>query len=646
MCGIAGKVGPGAGDHALIERMCEVLRHRGPDAHGAYVAVDVALGIQRLAVIDTETGDQPIFNEDRSVVVVLNGEIYNYRELREELISRGHRFRTRSDTEVIVHLYEELSDRCVEPLRGMFAFALWDCDQRRLLLGRDRVGKKPLFYRADRGRLWFGSEAKAILQDPDVPRRPDPIALDSYLQFHYVPPNQSAFAGLSKLSPGHTLSWKEGCVRAERYWRLSYRDELAGVPEPELHELIRERLLEATRLRLRSDVPLGAFLSGGVDSGAVVAAMARQLSEPVKTFSVGFDIAEFDETVHAKTVANLYGTDHHELHIQPDAISILPRLVWHYDEPFADHSAIPSFYLAEMTRREVTVALNGDGGDECFAGYMRYRAAAMTSRFAWIPRWITGLGAHAIRIVGTGARHDTTRARIGRVLEALATDPELRYASWVTYLDTNSRRELYTPEMLETLGSEAPGQMLAGPFLASDATSEVDRLLDVDVQTYLVGDLLVKMDIATMAHSLEVRSPLLDQEFMQMAAALPAGAKVRGATSKRLFKDALEPWLPQSILNRGKMGFTVPLREWLRGPLRDLPREVLLDPHSLQRGMFRPTAIERVIDDHASGRRDTSNTLWALLQLELWMRKFIDGEIPTGPDADLAWSGIEADRVC
>jgi asparagine synthase (glutamine-hydrolysing) len=636
MCGIAGKVGPGANDRALTERMCAVIRHRGPDAHGAYVAEGVALGIQRLAVIDTETGDQPIYNEDRSVVVVLNGEIYNYRELRDELIARGHNFMTRTDTEVIVHLYEEMGDRCVERLRGMFAFALWDCGRRRLLLGRDRVGKKPLFYREDNGRLWFGSEAKAILQDPEVPRRPDPAALDSYLQFHYVPPDQSAFAGLSKLAPGHTLSWQDGRVRTQRYWRLSYRDELAGIPEPELHELIREHLLEATRLRLRSDVPLGAFLSGGVDSGAVVAAMARQLSEPVKTFSVGFDVAEFDETAHAQTVADLYGTDHHQLRVEPDAISILPRLVWHYDEPFADHSAIPSFYLAEMTRREVTVALNGDGGDECFAGYRRYRAAAMTSRFAWIPQWMSGLGAHVIRTMGTGARQDTTRARISRVLEALATVPELRYASWVTYLDARARRELYTPEFLETLGNEQPGGMLVEPYLASDATSEVDRLLDVDVQTYLAGDLLVKMDIATMAHSLEVRSPLLDQEFMQMAAALPAEAKVRGATSKRLFKDALEPWLPQSILTRGKMGFTVPLREWFRGQLRDLPREILLDPCSLQRGLFRQASIERVIDDHLSGRCDTSNTLWALLQLELWMRKFIDGEIPTGPDADLS----------
>jgi asparagine synthase (glutamine-hydrolysing) len=616
--------------------MCAVIRHRGPDAHGAYVSEGVALGIQRLAVIDTETGDQPIFNEDRSVVVVLNGEIYNYRELRAELVTRGHTFMTRTDTEVIVHLYEELGDDCIKRLRGMFAFALWDCERRRLLLGRDRVGKKPLFYREDTGRLWFGSEAKAILQDPEVPRRPDPAALDSYLQFLYVPPTQSAFAGLSKLAPGHTLSWQDGRLHTERYWRLSYKDELADVPEPELHELIREQLLEATRLRLRSDVPVGAFLSGGVDSGAIVAAMARQMAEPVKTFSIGFDVAEFDETAQAKQVADLYGTDHHELRVEPDAISILPRLVWHYDEPFADHSAIPSFHLAEMTRREVTVALNGDGGDECFAGYMRHRAVAMTSNLAWIPQWLAGLGAHAVGVMGTGGRQDTTRARVGRVLNALSLPPELRYASWVTYLDPQSRRELYTPEFLETLDDRKPGEILARPFLASDATSEVNRILDVDVQTYLVGDLLVKMDIATMAHSLEVRSPFLDQEFMQMAASLPVDAKVQGSTSKRLLKEALEPWLPQSILTRRKMGFAVPLREWFRGPLSELPRQVLLDPRSVQRGMFRRAGVERVIDDHISGRRDTSNTLWALLQLELWMRKFIDGDIPTGPDASLA----------
>jgi asparagine synthase (glutamine-hydrolysing) len=611
------------------------MRHRGPDAEGAYLAEGVALGIRRLAVIDTETGDQPIFNEDRSVVVVLNGEIYNYRELREELVARGHRFASRTDTEVIVHLYEDLGAGCVKRLRGMFAFALWDCKERRLLLARDRVGKKPLFYYRDNNRIWFGSEAKAILQDAAVPRRPDSTALDRYLQFNYVPPEQSAFAGVSKLAPGHTLSWRDGHLCTDRYWRLSYRDEFTGVPEPELHELLRERLLEATRLRLRSDVPLGAFLSGGVDSCAVVAAMARELSEPVKTFSVGFGAAEFDETAHAQAVASLYGTDHHELRVESDAISLLPRLVWHYDEPFADHSAIPTFSLAELTRREVTVALNGDGGDECFAGYKRYRAAAMTSSFAWVPQWMAGLATYLIRPVGTGGRLDTTRARVARVLDALATVPEQRYASWVTFLDARSRRDLYTPEFLETLGDEEPRQMLAEPYLESDATSEIDRLLDVDVQTYLVGDLLVKMDIATMAHSLEVRSPLLDQEFMQMAASLPADSKVRGGTSKRLFKEALEPWLPQSILARDKMGFTVPLRDWLRGELSELPREILLDRRTLQRGLFRQAGIERVIGEHLSGRRDTSNTLWALIQLELWMRKFIDGGIPTESDADL-----------
>src|SRR5436190_2043375 len=385
MCGIAGKVSVGGVvTPELVAGMCEVIRRRGSDSRGVFVDGGVGLSVQRLRVIDLETGDQPIFNEDRSVVVVLNGGSYNYLVLVEGLRGRGHSFSSRSDTEVIVHLYEDHGVDCVRFLRGMFAFALWDRRRGLLLLARDRVGKKPLFYAQRGGELWFGSEAKSILQDPVVERRPDLDAIDSFLHFQYVPDPLSAFAGLRKLPPAHTLVWSGGRAELGRYWKLSYRRGPVATRE-EAQELIREQLLEATRLRLRSDVPLGAFLSGGVDSSAVVAAMARQGGQ-VKTFSIGFDVAGFDETSYAREVAGLYGTDHHELRVQPAALEVIPRLVWHYGEPFADHSAIPSFYLAELTRRHVTVALNGDGGDENFAGYRRYLRSNTTERVAVLPR--------------------------------------------------------------------------------------------------------------------------------------------------------------------------------------------------------------------------------------------------------------------
>src|SRR4051812_12388823 len=387
MCGIAGKLSVDqAVDLELIERMCEAVEHRGPDSRGTFCEGPVGIGVQRLAIIDLDTGDQPIANEDGTIVVVQNGEIYNYRELRQELEARGHRFSTRSDTEVIAHLYEDYGDACVDHLRGMFALAVWDRRRRHLLLARDRVGKKPLFYAARNGSFWFASEAKSILRDPGVPRDVDLDAIDSFLQFQYVPHPKSAFTTLRKLPPAHLLTWDDGRIETHRYWKLSYSPDDHYASQDEMGERIRSELLDATRLRLRSDVPIGAFLSGGVDSSAVVAAMAHLSSTPVKTFSIGFDVESFDETVHARRIAKLFGTEHHEFRVEPHAMEILPRLVWHYGEPFADQSAIPSFYLAELTRRHVTVALNGDGGDEDFAGYPRYAANTLMNRLDWVPR--------------------------------------------------------------------------------------------------------------------------------------------------------------------------------------------------------------------------------------------------------------------
>jgi len=597
MCGIAGKlVVGGPVVPGLVERMCATLVHRGPDSAGLFAEDGVALGARRLAVIDLEGGDQPIFNEDRSLVVVSNGEIYNYLELREWLLARGHRLRTQSDTEVIVHLYEVLGERCVERLRGMFAFALWDRREQRLLLARDRVGKKPLFYCQRGGSFWFASEPRAILVDPEVPRDVDYQALDCFLHYNYVPHPRSAFAALRKLSPAHTLSWHEGKLATRRYWKLSYRDRYRGVSEPELCELIRERLLEATRLRLRSDVPTGAMLSGGVDSSSVVAAMARLSSERVKTFSIGFDVPEFDESAAARRVAHHYNTNHHELVLTPRAIEALPRIVWHYGEPYADWSALATFALAELARRHVTVALNGDGGDESFAGYLRY-----------LPYPPNGLGP----------------PRAGTVVRA--------YAARMSCFDDAQRIELYEPDFLHSLGRRPWLSAVAQPFDESDADNVLERLLDTDLNSYLPDDLMVKMDIATMAHSLEARSPFLDHHLVETAAGLPARLKLDGAISKRILKDAVRNWLPQGIVDRPKQGFSVPIRDWLRGELRGLADDVLLDPRALDRGFFREEYIRSLIREHLGGMRDHETRIWTLLQLELWFQTYVDGPAPESP---------------
>jgi len=523
---------------------------------------------------------------------------------------------------VIVHLYEDRGADCVQALRGMFAFALWDRTRRRLLLARDRLGKKPIFYAHRDGDFWFGSEAKSILVDSSVSRDVDFDAIDSYLHYQYVPHPLSAFRALRKLPPAHTLVWQDGRIELNRYWKLSYRRNDV-TDKRDAHELIREELLEATRLRLRSDVPLGAFLSGGVDSSAVVAAMAKNGGR-VKTFSIGFDVAGYDETPFAREVARLFDTDHHELRVAPKAIDVLPRLVWHYGEPFADSSAIPSFYLSELTRRHVTVALNGDGGDESFAGYKRYVANHFAERVAGMPQPVRLMLARGALIVGADDRDNSFRSRLDRMTRAATLPTVERYTRSMAYFNEDERAELYTPEFRASLGEPSARTVLRAPYVDSDAADLVNRLLDLDSQTYLPGDLLVKMDIASMAHSLEVRSPLLDHHFMEVAAGFPGRWKLHGRTRKKIFKDALREWIPGEILDREKQGFAVPLATWFRGELKDLPREILLDRRSLDRGLFREDRVRRIIDDHVNGIRNHANQIWALIQLELWLQTFVD----------------------
>jgi asparagine synthase (glutamine-hydrolysing) len=611
-------------DPLLIERMCAAIEHRGPDSRGTFVDRDVGLGIQRLRIIDLQTGDQPIFNEDRSVVVVLNGEIYNFPELRGRLLRSGHRFATHSDTEVIVHLYEEEGVDCVTSLNGMFAFALWDVREQRLLLARDRVGKKPLFYADRGGTLTFASELRALLEDPEIPRELDHQALDCYYAYQYVPSPRSAFRAIRKLPPATRMIWRNGAVSQERYWRLRYTPKRDVADPREVHEQIRGTIDRAVRRRMISDVPLGAFLSGGIDSSAVVAAMARHSTNPVKTFSIGFEHEAFNELSHARAVAEQFSTEHHEYTVQAHAIELLPQIVRHYGEPFADASAIPSFYVAELARRHVTVALNGDGGDESFGGYNRYLSNAMASRFERVPLSIRRAASAVAEWVPPGPEPRSSRNRMRRLARSLPLTPAERYARHMSYFDTFQRAELYTDEYRHEIGISSAPEVISDPWERASGDSIIDVMLETDVETYLPGDLLVKVDVATMAHSLEARSPLLDPEVMELAAALPAQLKVRGLEKKIVLRDALAEWLPRSLLDRPKMGFGVPLGHWFRNELRDYAREILLDRETTGRGYFKPAYVEQLLTRHVGGQEDNSPRIWSLLVSELWHREFVD----------------------
>ena len=632
MCGIAGQIrSDGRGvERALLERMCAALEHRGPDSRGIHHDGEAALGIQRLRVIDLETGDQPIFNEDGSIAVVLNGEIYNYRELRTRLEGSGHRFSTKGDTEVIVHLYEELGPRCVEELHGMFAFAIWDRPRRRLTIARDRVGKKPLFYSHRNGALSFASEIRSLLSDPEIPRDLDPVALDCYLTYQYVPAPMAAFRAVRKLPPASILVHEDGKVSIERYWELDYGRKRDASDVREVHERVRELIRTAVRRRMIADVPLGVFLSGGIDSSTVVAAMAESSSEPVKTFTIGFEDQRFSELPNARLIAERFGTDHHEMIVRPDAVSMIPRIARHYGEPFADSSALPSFQVAELCRQEVTVALNGDGGDESFAGYDRYMRSAVVERIARaLPDPIRrAIGAAGRRSDEVGARsRPVNRAR--RLARRLGLETGERYRSTMSTFQNAGRAALYSDDFAAEVDDSLNHAVIDGPWADASGEALIDVMLEVDVNTYLPGDLLVKVDIASMASSLEARSPFLDHELMEFAASLPAATKLRGTEKKALLRDALRGWIPDQILDGPKRGFELPMiGEWFRGELRGHLTETLTDPRALGRGYFRPDQVQRLLEQHLSGRADHSFQLWTLMMFEAWQQELVDGGAP------------------
>jgi asparagine synthase (glutamine-hydrolysing) len=636
MCGINGLIHTDPRhpvDRDLVRRLTTILTHRGPDADGFFWGDGAALGHRRLSIIDLSTGDQPIFNEDRSKVVVFNGEIYNFQSIRAELLQRGHRFATASDTEVIVHAWEEYGEGCVSRLRGMFAIALWDIRARRLLLARDRVGKKPLYYVHDGDRILFGSELKSLLGDPSVKRVVSVEGLDDYLSFGAVPAPRTVYGGIQQLPPAHYLVWEGGRIRTEEYWSPTYR---AGAPRSEAAwlEQFEAIFAEAVKLRMIADVPLGAFLSGGVDSTAVVAAMASESARRVVTTTIGFTDGAFDETPHARTVARSLGTDHTEVVVEPRAVDVLPRLAWHLDEPFADSSAVPSYYVAQAARRRVTVALSGDGGDEVFAGYeWRYGLNLLEAR---VRRMIPG---PLRRILGPLSVVWPKGDRLPRPLRwkffmrNLSLGPEEAYFNDMSLFTPADKAALLTDGFRRELAGYTPRAQFLAHFDRVRGLDHLSRILYVDLKTYLPNDILVKMDRMAMANSLEVRSPLLDHEVIEFAATLPSELKYRHGTSKYLLKRYAERRAPASAIHRPKMGFSIPVASWLRGELRGTAHDLLLTDRALGRGYFNPDHVRGMWNRHQARQQDHSHHLWALMMLELWHRLFVDqAPTPTPPD--------------
>ena len=623
MCGIVGVAGSlrASADRGLLQAMTDRLRHRGPDGEGMFWDADVGLAMRRLAIIDVAGGNQPIFNEDGTICVLQNGEIYNFVDLRAELIGRGHTFTTQSDTEAIVHAYEEFGAECVEHLWGMFALAIWDRARRRLLLARDRLGEKPLVYHhAPNGGLAFASELQALLSHPEVPREVDPGAIDDYLTYLYVPAPRTAYRGVAKLAPGHRLVWEAGRVDVQPYWQPRFAAK-RHISEADALEQFGTLFRDSVRRRLISDVPLGAFLSGGMDSSSVVAEMAALSDRPVKTFSIGFGERDFDELRYARQVAQRFGTEHHELVVEPHALDVVPRLVEHYGEPYADASAVPTYYVAQLTRQHVTVALDGDGGDELLAGYERHWAARMAARYDRVPRLVRhGLIRPLVPLVPEPRRRRAFIRRAKRFMTADHLPVDERYLRWVGAFDANEKRALYADAFGATVASNDAGRWLRAVLASEAGLDAVDAVQRADTLMYLPDDLLAKVDIASMANSLEARPPFLDHRLVEFCASLPSSYKLRGRTSKWLLRETMRHRLPPDILGRPKMGFGVPVGTWLRGELRPMLFDTLLSANARSRDYFRPAAVSALVDEHLSGRADRSAHLWALLMLELWLR--------------------------
>ncbi|MCE9552278.1 MAG: asparagine synthase (glutamine-hydrolyzing) [Planctomycetes bacterium] len=636
MCGIAGSVwtaGTEPLERGVLDRMTDVLSHRGPDGRGTHyeLASDgsgTGLGHRRLSIIDLAGGGQPLANEDNTIWITYNGEVYNYRELREDLLGRGHIFRTDSDTEVLVHLYEEYGVECLQHMRGMFAFAIWDGPRRQLLLARDRLGKKPVVYCEQPGRLLFASEIKSLLLAPGVARVLDPVALDEYLTYNYVPHPRTMFAGIRKLPPAHYALYRDGRLTIAPYWTPDFHQQ-ATQPREELCRRLAERLDESVKLRLRSDVPLGAFLSGGIDSTAIVGLMQRNMTRPVQTYTIGFPVSGFDETPFAQIAADHLKTDHHVFHVQPASVGILPILTWHFDEPFADSSAIPTYFLSQVTAQHVKVALTGDGGDELFAGYPRYQTYHNVARFDSLPGFLRSMIANPLwRHISHHQRESSFTSKLRFRMELLREPADRRYLAWVSGFHPQQREALYSNSLRMSLRGAQPEQFLINAMARAEGRDAGSRARITDLLTYLPGDLLTKVDITSMAHGLECRCPFLDHHVVELAMSIGFADLNRGAGAKPMLTDALPTIIPPAIRTRPKMGFRIPLDTWFRGELKAYAHDMLLSPQALQRGYFERAGLQRLLEEHGSGRWNHGDRIWSLLCLEMWNRTFIDPSEP------------------
>jgi asparagine synthase (glutamine-hydrolysing) len=622
MCGIAGIANTESDgvDPQTIHRMCQPIVHRGPDDEGIFVKGGVGLGMRRLSIIDLKGGHQPVFNEDRSVWIVFNGEIYNFPELRRGLEQRGHRFYTNTDTEVIVHLYEDHGSECVQKLRGMFAFALYDERKQKLLLARDRLGKKPLHYALNHGRLLFGSEIKCILAVAPELAEVDPQALLQYSYFGYVPDPLTAFVPIKKLPPGHLLEFSQGKVAIRQYWNFPRYGTHSPRSEEECLEQLEQMLAEAVKIRLISDVPLGALLSGGADSSLVVALMARAASGAVKTFSIGFKHADFDETPYARKVAERFSTEHHELILEPDIVETVETLTSHLEEPFGDSSMLPTYYVCRMARQHVTVALSGDGGDEGFAGYDRYRIHLRDRSYTWIPQ--------SGRKFYREYLHSLVPYRMpGRNLAySVALPWHERYIEGISLMPFQREMSLLSEDFVRLGdGANDPLEGMRGYLREAPAEDPLDRVLYLDSKTYLPGDILTKVDRMSMATSLEARVPMLDHVFLEWVTGLKSEWKLRGVNQKYILRKLAERvGVPKEVLDRPKQGFALPLVHWMRHELKDLIVTALTEPRTMQRGYFNPKGVRMMLDEHFADRRDHSARIWRLLMLELWHRNFLE----------------------
>jgi asparagine synthase (glutamine-hydrolysing) len=629
MCGIAGKISftNRPVEKRDIKHMTDAIAHRGPDDEGVFISPDehIGLGHRRLSIIDLSShGHQPMSYLGR-YQIVFNGEIYNFQEKRRLLEREGYRFKSKTDTEVILALYDKFGPECLQHLRGMFAFAIYDSQNQQLFCARDRIGQKPFKYYLDSSGFIFASELKAILTQPEYSKQPDYTAIHHYLTLQYCPAPLTGFKNIKKLEPAHYLliNTKTGQMGKERYWRLDYSRK-QNLSEPNWQQIILDKLKESVKLRLISDVPLGAFLSGGIDSSAIVALMSELSNRPVKTFSIGFDEKDYNELPYARQIADRYHTDHTEFKVKPNAIDLLPLLVRHYEEPYADSSALPTYYLSQLTRQHVTVALNGDGGDENFAGYGRYSVQRFALAYEKV-RVLNQLVAVPAARLAAHAIPNTLLNRANRFAATLNDNYARRYVNYICYFSNQQKRQLYTDDFFQQVWAADTYDIISRQFTAAETPDKLDQTLYADFTTYLPDDLLVKVDIDTMATSLEARSPFLDHEFLELTAQIPSQLKLKGANNKKyILKQALRKYLSPEILNRPKMGFGVPIEHWFRTSLKPLAYSTLLDQRSRNRGLFRTDRVKNLLDLHCQTNINYANHLWALLTLEFWFQEYFD----------------------